>query len=455
MKKLKNIMLTFVAVLSLFLMNTTGVNAEWKQDNTGWWYSQGSFFDIGWSNIGGQWYYFDSNGYMKTGWLNDGGKCYYLKSDGTMVHDCTIDGYYINSLGIRVQQNNKSVTTSTYINGELKVNFIDVGQADSILIQQGNENMLIDSGNNDDENTLKNYLANLGVKELKYAIATHPHEDHIGSMDYIMNSLKVGQIYAPKVTTTTKTYENLVNAVKNKGMQFEVPSVGETFYVGQAKCTIFAPNSNTYDDLNNYSIVVKVEFGNNSFLFTCDAEETPEKEMLSNGLNLKADVLKVGHHGSRSSSSDAFLNEVNPKYAVISVGKDNDYGHPNSETLNRLSNRGIVVYRTDLNGTVVATSDGNNITFNCNSAAGSANITYTTNINNSNSNNSSVVDTQNDNNSVSINEPEDKNRTIYVSRNNGKVYHYDKTCSGLKNPNEMTLEEGHNDGLRACSKCVK
>lgn len=450
MRKLRNIMITFVAVLSLFLINATCVNAEWKQDSTGWWYSQGSFFETGWSNIDGQWYYFDSNGYMKTGWINDGDSWYYLKSDGTMAHDCTIDGCYLNSWGKWIQQNNNSVTDNTTVTGELKVHFIDVGQADSIIIQQGNENMLIDAGNNDDENTLKNYLAALGVKELKYAITTHPHEDHIGSMDYIINSLKVGQIYSPKVTTTTKTYENLVNAVKNKGMQFKTPAVGETFYVGQAKCTILAPNSGTYDDLNNYSIVVKVEFGNNSFLFTGDAGEVSEKEMLSNGLNLKAHVLKVGHHGSSSSSSDEFLNAVNPEYAVISVGKTNDYGHPNKETLQKLSSKGILVYRTDLNGTVVATSDRNNITFNCNPVAGSTNMIY---ISNDNNNTSSKLNVQSNN--IIADQSEDNNRTVWVSRNEGKVYHYNKTCSGLKSPNEMTLEEAQDKGLRACSKCVK
>lgn len=355
MKKLRNIMLTFVAVLSLFLINVTGASAEWKQDSTGW--------------------------------LNDDGSWYYLKADGRMVHDCTIDGCYINSLGIWVQQNNNSAVNNTSnVTAELKVHFIDVGQADSILIQQGNENMLINTGNNDDENTLKNYLAGPGVKELNYAIATHPHEDHIGSMDYIMNSLKVGQIYAP--------------------------------------------NSSSYDDLNDYSIVVKVEFGNNSFLFTGDVGEVSEKEILSKGLDLKADVLKVGHHGSRTSSSDAFLNAVKPKYAVISVGKNNDYGHPHKESLQRLSGRGIQVYRTDESGTIVATSYGSNIKFKYNPATGSTNVTYTTN-----SNNSSVINTQNDNNGTTINQLEDKNRTVYASRNNGKVYHYDKTCSGLKNPN--------------------
>ena len=380
---------------------------------------------------------------MKTGWLNDSGSWYYLKADGTMAQDCTIDGCYINSSGIWVQQDNNSAAQNTNsVTGELNIHFIDVGQADSILIQQGNENMLIDAGNNDDENTLKNYLVSLGVKELKYAIATHPHEDHIGSMNYIINSLKVGQIYAPKVTASTQTYENLVNAVKNKGMQFKVPSVGETFYVGQAKCTILAPNNSTYDDLNNYSIVVKVEFGNNSFLFTGDAEETSEKEMLSKGLNLKADVLKVGHHGSRTSSSDTFLNAVNAKYAVISVGKSNDYGHPNSETLARLNSRKVDVYRTDIHGTVIAVSDGNTIKIKSPDTLNNVNISEIS-VNNTSSNITELVQSDED------------RRTVYVSRNNGKIYHYDKTCSGLKNPNEMTLEEAKNNGLRACAKCVK
>ena len=146
-----------------------------------------------------------------------------------------------------------------------------------------------------------------------------------------MNSLKVGQIYAPKVTTTTQTYENLVNAVKNKGIQFKLPTVGERFYVGQAECTILAHNNSTYDDLNNYSIAVKVEFGNNLFLFTGDTEDVYEEQMLSNVLNLKADVLKVGHYGSKSSSTDAFLD------AVINIGKDNDYGHPNTGKFQKLT----------------------------------------------------------------------------------------------------------------------
>lgn len=166
---------------------------------------------------------------------------------------------------------------STDISSVLKVHFIDVGQADSILIQQGNKNMLFDAGNNDDEQTLKNYLSNLGVSEFKYVVGTHTHEDHIGSLDYIMNCFKVGKIYFPKTASTTKTFENLVKPVQNKGMQFTVLKSGETFNLGDAECTILAPNGTSYEDANNYSIVIKLQYGSNSFIFTGDAEDVSEK----------------------------------------------------------------------------------------------------------------------------------------------------------------------------------
>ena len=320
----------------------------------------------------------------------------------------------------------------------LKVHFIDVGQADSILIQQGNENMLIDAGNNDDENTLKNYLNKLGVKEFKYVVGTHVHEDHIGSLDYIINSFKVGKVYFPKTTATTKTFENVANAVKSKGMQFTAPEVGDTFNIGQAKCTILAPNSSKYEDANNYSIVIKLEYGSKSFLFTGDAEEILEKEMLDKGVNLKADVLKAGHHGSKSSTSDKFLDAVNPEYTVISVGRDNDYGHPNKETLDKFSKKGIKVYRTDESGTIVATCDGNNITFNTDPS--SSNTPGTSS--------KSVTDEEDESSS-------DNETTVWVSKNGGKVYHKDKNCSGMKNAVEYTQKDAEAKGLKPCSKCAQ
>lgn len=252
--------------------------------------------------------------------------------------------------------------------GQFEVSYIDVGQADCILIKQGNYNMLIDAGNNGDSTTIVNYLKSKGVSKLDIVVGTHPHEDHIGSLDTVINTFSIGKLYMPKVTNTTKTYEDVVNAIKAKGLAVNTPEPGSSFTLGNATFTILAPNSSSYGDLNNYSIVLKATFGNNSFLFAGDAEDVSEREMLSKGYNLKVDVLKVGHHGSDSSTTPEFLNVVNPKYAVISVGKDNIYGHPAATTIDKLRNKGTAVFRTDLQGTIVATSDGTNITFNVRAA---------------------------------------------------------------------------------------
>lgn len=337
----------------------------------------------------------------------------------------------------------------------LRVHFIDVGQADSILIQQGNENMLIDAGNNDDEETLKDYLNDLGINKFTYVVGTHAHEDHIGSLDYIINSYDIDKIYFPKETATTKTFENVVKAAQNKNMKFTSPSVGDTFNLGDAKCTILAPNSSSYEGANNYSIVIKLEYRDTSFLFTGDAEEISEKEMIDKGLDLKADVLKAGHHGSRTSSSNEFLDAVNPEYAVISVGRDNDYGHPNKETLDKFNARGIKIYRTDESGTIIADSDGNNITFNAQPSTSSSggkqdDTTDTSDSQSKKDNKKSESKTKKTSGTNSSNK-----KKVYVAHNNGKVYHYDKDCGSLKKPDEYTLKDAKANGLKPCSKCVK
>lgn len=248
--------------------------------------------------------------------------------------------------------------------GDLKVHYIDVGQGDSILIQQDDHNMLIDAGTNSSEKVVVDYLKSHGVTKLDYVIGTHPHEDHIGGLDAVINNFEIGQVFMPKVTATTQTFKSVITAINNKELKITTPKVGDSYGLGNARWQIIAPVSASYDNLNNYSIVTKLKFGNNSFIFTGDAESLSEGEILKKQLDISSDVLKVGHHGSRTSTTQNFLNKVNPKYAVISVGKGNSYKHPNQEILNRLKSKNVKVYRTDENGTVVATSDGTSIRFN-------------------------------------------------------------------------------------------
>jgi len=259
-----------------------------------------------------------------------------------------------------------TITTPVTVSGQLKLHFIDVGQADSILIQApSGKVMLIDAGNNGDTATITNYIKALGISKIDILLGSHPHEDHVGSLDTVVNSFNIGSICMPKVLNTTKTYEDVLAAIKNKGLQVTTAVAGVQLDLGEGvKADMLAPNGTSYDDLNNWSVVVKITFGNNSFLLTGDAETISEKEMIAKGYDLNADLLKVGHHGSSSSTSIEFLSKVNPKYAIISVGNGNDYKHPHKTTMTKLQDRGIAVYRTDQNKTIIATSDGNNITFN-------------------------------------------------------------------------------------------
>lgn len=245
----------------------------------------------------------------------------------------------------------------------LKIHYIDVGQADCILIQNNGSNMLIDAGNREDGKSVVYYLKKQGVKKLDYIIGTHPHEDHIGGMSAVLKAFSTKKLIMPRVTSNTKTFMDLLLLVKSKNMKITTPIVGNSFKVGDAVCTIMAPNGGDYEDLNNYSVVIRMTFGSNAFMFEGDAEAISEKEILTKGLNVRADVLKLGHHGSSSSSTEAYLDKVKPEYAIISCGKNNDYGHPHKETLDKLIERNIKYYRTDINGSIVCTSDGKNISF--------------------------------------------------------------------------------------------
>lgn len=245
----------------------------------------------------------------------------------------------------------------------LKVYFIDVGQADSILIEQAGHFMLIDAGNNDDGNLVVDFLKSKGVTKLDYIIGTHPHEDHIGGIDNVISSFDEENIFFPKTTSTTKTFEDFVNAVKSKNKKLYAPVSGEEFTFANSTFKVLAPNSEKYDEANNYSIVLKLTYKNKSFLFTGDAETLAENEILDKGYDIKSDLIKIGHHGSSSSTSNNFLKAVDPDYAVISVGKDNSYNHPRKAVMDRLKRYNIPVYRTDELSTITVTSDGENISF--------------------------------------------------------------------------------------------
>lgn len=247
---------------------------------------------------------------------------------------------------------------------KMLVHYIDVGQGDCILIQVNNKNLLIDSGPKSDKKKLFNYLNSLNLKKLDYVIATHPHEDHIGNMANVINSYRINAFYAPKIQSNTKTFENMVDALKSKKLKINIIKRGtDSINLGtDTRVTIFSPTKNDYENLNNYSPVMKIEYGKTSFLFTGDAQNDIEEEILSNNDDISADILKIGHHGSSTSTSDNFLKKVNPSIGVISVGEGNVYNHPNDDILERLKKNKVTIYRTDTNGTIILSSDGKSIT---------------------------------------------------------------------------------------------
>lgn len=244
------------------------------------------------------------------------------------------------------------------------VHYIDVGQGDSILIQVNNKNLLIDSGPKSDRKKLFSYLSSLYLDKLDYVIATHPHDDHIGNMAEVIKKYNVSKFYAPKVQSSTKTFEQMIDALKSKNLKINVIKKGtNSIDLGEnTKISVFSPIKDSYEDLNNYSPVIKIEYGNTSFLFTGDAQEDVEKDILANNEDIKADVLKIGHHGSSTSTSEGFLAKVNPSISVISVGKDNIYNHPSENTIKNLKKNNIITYRTDADGTILLSSDGSDIT---------------------------------------------------------------------------------------------
>ena len=263
----------------------------------------------------------------------------------------------------------ENVNSNLQAGDTLAVNFLDVGQGDSEFIQlPDGKCMLIDAGISESAGKIASKISELGYEKIDYLIATHPHADHIGGMKRIVENFEIGEIYMPKASTNTKTFENLLQAISDKGLSINTAKAGKVLYESDdLKIEFLAPISDSYKDLNNYSAVIRLQYGNNVFLFTGDAEELAEGEILSTYSKsvLKADVLKVGHHGSSTASSADFINTVLPKYAVIELGEDNSYNHPHKEAINNLNAVGAEILRTDLNGTITIVSDKVNITVQC------------------------------------------------------------------------------------------
>lgn len=247
-------------------------------------------------------------------------------------------------------------------NSIFEIHFFDVGQADSALVLCDGKAMLIDGGNAGDSSLLYSYLKKNNISHLDYVIGTHAHEDHIGGLAGALNYASVGTAYCPVQSYSTKVFGNFVSALSKHGVSITVPSKGNTFSLGSATCTVLAVNTDSSDP-NNTSIVLRIVYGETSFLFTGDAERIVEQAILNGNPDIRSTVLKVGHHGSDSSTSYVWLREVMPQYAVISVGKNNFYGHPTEDVLSRLRDAEVKTFRTDLQGDVVCVSDGKNVTF--------------------------------------------------------------------------------------------
>lgn len=345
--------------------------------------------------------------------------------------------------------NTQSVYVITPDHESLVVEYLDVGQADSMLLSSDGEYMLIDAGNNADGDDIVRYLREVGADELKYVVGTHPHADHIGGMDDVILDLDVENVLLPNATTNTQTYSDVLDAIETKQVPVTVPVKGQTFQLGDATISVVAAQPS--DDLNNTSIVLRATYEDTSFLFMGDAETAVENAILSSGTNVQSNVLKVGHHGSSTSTGSAFLAAVSPDAAVISCGAGNSYGHPSAATLNKLT--GIPVWRTDLNGTIIAMTDGQTCRLTADKGTAAlkppATTTPSTPSAPSTPSKPSTPSTSVDAGGQDDGIPS----TVYITPT-GKRYHYKASCAG-KNATPTTLSNAKSRGLTPCQKCAQ
>ena len=252
--------------------------------------------------------------------------------------------------------------------GELRLTMIDCGQADSFLLAQHGETCLVDCGTRSTGKDVVQYLKDQGITKIDYLFGTHPHDDHMGGMYDVITNFEIGKVIIPKVkdgTVTTNWYLKLMKELKQNSYNIEYVSLGTIYQLGQATINVIGPSNEPDDNKNNYSTVLKVSFGEMDIIMTGDAEKKVEQDIIESGINLDAEILKVGHHGSDTSTSEAFLDAISPDYALISTEVGNKYDHPIKVTMDNLKSRNIEVYRTDENGTVVAHITTKDVSFDC------------------------------------------------------------------------------------------
>lgn len=261
-------------------------------------------------------------------------------------------------IGIFFYYNKSNTTNKKLVNKDFSIHFIDIDEGDSMIINSNGEYILIDTGKYEFKDKLLKYINDLGIKEFKYVIGTHAHEDHIGTMPTIIRNYKVDRFLMPSCEVNNVSYTLTKKELNKRNITYEVPNIDNEYKLNDTKLKVISISDNC-DELNDTSIVLKVTYKNNSFLLTGDATKNVELNILDK--DLKSDLLKVSHHGSNDASSAQFLNKVKPEYAIIQVGKDNDYHHPHHVTLQKLEKINTKIFRTDLNGNIITYSDGNNI----------------------------------------------------------------------------------------------
>lgn len=343
----------------------------------------------------------------------------------------------------------------TPASGDMAVHFLDVGQGLAIYAQSGGQNLIYDGGDRDTSQFVVSYLQQQNVDTIDYLISSHYDADHLNGLIGCLNAFTVENVICADYVHDSQTYQSFINTANQKGLTLQHPAVGTEFTFGTGKFTVLAPSSIDSGDSNDNSVAIKLENGRNSFIFTGDAESSSESAMCSSGINLDCDVLSLGHHGSASSTSWEFLQNTVPEFAVISCGTGNQYGHPHAETMEKLQDMGILVFRSDKQGTVIALSDGENISWNqapCNDyTPGEDNDTPPQPSSGTSSNSSQVVSTPE---STPAPQTSDVGEMVWITRT-GSKYHNKPDC-GNSNPDtsqQISRSDAEARGYDACKKC--